>query len=213
MLMLFTTTSISGKRLENKPTYHGIIIQEITSQNNDDNNGETTVIKTTQRSPKVPDIMLKPYSIGVKKTSIFNIPNSIKHYGENAITKLSLKTDLAYVLVKMLNDCEESPLPGWTGFNIMLYKAKIPKESRIGYLPVINNLPTEYSNINAILENGVNIANALQLDSIMMVFDEAVLFEGAASEMEKRAILQQADCVLRRVSYNYVPPVGNIKTI
>ena len=135
---------------------NGIIIQEITSQNNDDNNGETTVIKKTQLSLKVPDI------------------DSIEHYGENAITKLSLKTDLAYVLVKMLNNYEESPLPGWTGFNIMLYEAELPKESRIGYLPVIDNSPTEYSTINAILENGVNIANALQLDHIVMVFDEAV---------------------------------------
>ena len=153
---------------------NGIIIQEITSQNNDDNNGETTVIKKTQRSLKVPDITLKPYSIGVKRTSIFDISDSIEHYGENAITKLSLKTDLAYVLVKMLNDYEESPLLGWTGFSIMLYEAEIPKESRIGYLPVIDNSPTEYSTINTILENGVNIANALQLDHIVMVFDEAV---------------------------------------
>ena len=136
---------------------NGIIIQEITSQNNDDNNGETTVIKKTQRSLKVPDITLKR-------------------------SKMSLKTDLAYVLVKMLNDYEESPLPGWTGFNIMLYEAEIPQESRIGYIPVIDNSPTEYSTINAIL-------------------------------MEEQAILQQADRALRRVSYHYVFPVGNIKTI
>ena len=82
----------------------------------------------------------------------------------------------------MLNHYEESPLPGWTGLNIMLYEAEIPKASRIGYLPVIDNSPTEYSTINAILENGVNI-------------------------------LQQADRALRRVSYHYVLPVGNIKTI
>ena len=56
----------------------------------------------------------------------------------------------------------------------MLYEAEIPKESRIGYLPVIDNSPTEYSTMNAILENGVNIANALQLDHVVMVFDEAV---------------------------------------
>ena len=152
---------------------NGIIIQEITSRNND-NNEETTVIKKTQRSLKVPDITLKPYSIGVKTTPVFDIPDSIEDYGENAKTKISLKTDLAYVLVKMFNDYEESPLPGWTGFNTMLYEAEIPKESRIGYLPVIDNSPTEYSTINAILENGVNIANALQLDHIVMVFDEAV---------------------------------------
>ena len=102
------------------------------------------MIKKTQRSLKVPDITLKPYSIGVKKTPVFDIPDSIEYYGENAKTKISLKTDLAYVLVKMFNDYEEGPLPEWTGFNTMLYEAEIPKESRIGYLPVIDNSPTEY---------------------------------------------------------------------
>ncbi|CAB4021985.1 Hypothetical predicted protein [Paramuricea clavata] len=118
---------------------NGIIIQQVTSQNNDDNNIETTV---TQRSLKVPDITLKPYSIGVKKTPAFNIPESIKDYG-------------------------------WTGFNTMLNETEIPNASRIGYLPVIDNSPTEYSTINAILEKGVDIANALQFDHIVMVFDEA----------------------------------------
>ena len=56
----------------------------------------------------------------------------------------------------------------------MLNETEIPNESRIGYLPVIDNSPTEYSTINAILEKGVDIANALQLDHIVMVFDEAV---------------------------------------
>ncbi len=153
---------------------NGIIIQQVTSENNDDNNRETTVIKKTQRSLKVPDITLKPYSIGVKKTPAFNIPDSIEDYGENEKTNISLKTDLAYVLVKMHNRSGESPLPGWTGFNTMLTETEIPKESRIGYLPVIDNSPTEYSTINAILEKGVDIANALQLDYIVMVFDEAV---------------------------------------
>ena len=153
---------------------NGIIIQQVTSQNNYDDNIETTVIKKTQRSLKMPDITLKPYSIGVKKTPAFNIPESIEDYSENEKTNISLKTDLSYVLVKMYNHSEERPLPGWTGFNTMLNETEIPNESRIGYLPVIDNSPTEYSTINAILEKGVDIANALQLDHIVMVFDEAV---------------------------------------
>ena len=79
----------------------------------------------------------------MKKTPAFNIPDSIEDYGENEKTNISLKTDLAYVLVKMHNRSGESPLPGWTGFNMMLTETEIPKESRIGYLPVIDNSPTE----------------------------------------------------------------------
>ncbi|XP_028408500.1 uncharacterized protein LOC114531056 [Dendronephthya gigantea] len=153
---------------------NGIIIQQVTSENNDDDNIETTVIKKTQRSLKMPDVTLKPYSIGVKKTAAFNIPDDIRDYGENEKTNISLKSDLAYVLVKMFHHSQESPFPGWTGFNTMLNETEIPNESRIGYLPVIDNSPTEYSTINAILESGVDIANALQLDHIVMVFDEAV---------------------------------------
>ena len=110
---------------------NGIIIQEITSQNNDDNNGETTVIKKTQRSLKVPDITLKLYSIGEKKTYVFNIPDSIEHYGENATTKLSLKTDLAYVLVKMLNDYEESPFQDGLGSTLCFTKLKYQRNQEL----------------------------------------------------------------------------------
>ena len=153
---------------------NGIIIQHVSSQNVEDNNTETVVIKKTQRSLKVPDITLKPYSIGVKKTPAFNIPDRIEDYGKNEETNTSFKADLAYILVKKYHHSQESPLPGWTGFNTMLNGNEIPRESRIGYLPVIDNSPTEYSTINAILENGVAITNALQLDHIVMVFDEAV---------------------------------------
>ena len=46
--------------------------------------------------------------------------------------------------------------------------------SKVGYLPVINASPTEYSTINAILTRSKEIADKLQLKYAVLVFDEAV---------------------------------------
>ena len=46
--------------------------------------------------------------------------------------------------------------------------------SKVGYLLVINALPTEYSTINAILTKSKEIADKLQLKYVVLVFDEAV---------------------------------------
>ena len=46
--------------------------------------------------------------------------------------------------------------------------------SKVGYLPVINASPTEYSTINAILTRSKEITDKLQLKYAVLVFDEAV---------------------------------------
>ncbi|CAB3984024.1 Hypothetical predicted protein [Paramuricea clavata] len=61
----------------------------------------------------------------------------------------------------------------WTGFNTVLCK-EIPDVSRVGYLPVIDASPTEYSTINAILERSKEITDKLELKYAVLVFDEAV---------------------------------------
>ena len=54
-----------------------------------------------------------------------------------------------------------------------LCKDDIPNVSRVGYLPVIDVSPTEYSTINAILKSN-DIADTLQLIYVTLVYDEAV---------------------------------------
>ncbi|XP_046842015.1 uncharacterized protein LOC124436135 [Xenia sp. Carnegie-2017] len=73
----------------------------------------------------------------------------------------------------MVHVTDETALPGWTGFNTMLIE-EIPEVSRVGYLPVINAPPTEYSTINEILKRSKNIAEKLDLQYAVLVFDEAV---------------------------------------
>ena len=80
---------------------------------------------------------------------------------------------MTYVLTKTICAVDETPLPGWTGFNTMLDNKK-HDISKVGYLPVINASPTEYSTINAILTRSKEIADKFQLKYAVLVFDEAV---------------------------------------
>ena len=139
----------------------GIITQNITSDGQSTSTGQTPKISKSQRSLKatVPDVM--PFSIGVKKTPKFEEVTrqvTITTTSRDAARKL----DFAYVLVKMVPS-EDCVLPGWTGFNTLLCQYDIPQVSRVGYLPVIDASPTEYSTINTILKRSQPIADQLQL--------------------------------------------------
>ena len=89
--------------------------------------------------------------------------------------RTAYKLDLAYVLTKMVCAVDETPLPGWTGFNTMLHE-EIPDVRSVGYLPVINASPTEYSTIKEILKRSKSIAEKLKLKYAVLVFDST--FDG-----------------------------------
>ena len=84
---------------------------------------------------------------------------------------------------------DESPLPSWTGFNTMLDHKEIQDVSRVGYLPVINALPMEYSTINTILQRSKDIAYILELKYAVLVFDEAVYGKIQHISMERTHLL------------------------
>jgi hypothetical protein len=56
----------------------------------------------------------------------------------------------------------------------LLHKESIPDTSGVGYLPVIDASPVEYSTINTILKRSTEITDKLQLKYATLVFDEAV---------------------------------------
>ena len=93
---------------------------------------------------------------------------------KTAASEVAQLLDLTYVLLKMIPSDDLPVLPGWTGFNTLLRKDNIPNISRVGYLPVIDASPTEYSTINAILKRSTEIADKLQLQYVTLVFDKAV---------------------------------------
>ena len=135
-----------------------------------------TEIKKIQRTVKVPTTDIAPYIIGTKKTPAFidlETNDQSFNISLNDWKQVAQKNDLAYDLTKTICAVNETPLPGWTGFNTMLDNKK-HDISKVGYLPVINASPTEYSTINAILTRSKEIADKLQLKYTVLVFDEAV---------------------------------------
>jgi hypothetical protein len=79
-----------------------------------------------------------------------------------------------YVLIKMYGVSDEDPWPGWTGFNTLLRQSNITTVSKVGYLPLVNASPTEYSTLNEVLKTGIKILDKLCLQQGVLVFDEAV---------------------------------------
>ena len=150
---------------------NGIITQQIRSENQR-RSGQTIKIKKKQRSMQVPQSDVMPFSIGIRKTPTFiNEQESV--IITTASSEMAQKLDFAYVLVKMV-PTDNNILPGWTGFNTILFKDDVPDVSRVGYLPVIDASPTEYSTINTILKRSSDIADTLKLQYVTLVFDEAV---------------------------------------
>ncbi|XP_028410493.1 uncharacterized protein LOC114533190 [Dendronephthya gigantea] len=150
---------------------NGIITQKLAVQSEDRLQHQHAVeIKKTQRTVKIQTSEIAPYNLRVKVTPTFR--ESAEDINERSY-ETAQKLDLAYVLTKMVCANDETPMPGWTGFNTMLHD-EIPDVSRVGYLPVIDATPTEYSTINEILKRSMDIAETLHLTYAVLVFDEAV---------------------------------------
>ena len=86
------------------------------------------------------------------------------------------KLDLVYCLLKLPFIDNPELLPDWTGFNTLLSKSNnsAVNLSRIGYLPVIEGSPTEYTTVYTVFTKSLDIAARLNLEYVVIVFDEAI---------------------------------------
>ena len=73
------------------------------------------------------------------------------------------KLDLMYALLKIFATTVEDPWPGWTGFNTLIRQSNIPTVSRVGYFPIVDYSPTEYSTLNEVLNSVIKTMDRLQL--------------------------------------------------
>ena len=84
----------------------------------------TSIIQKSQQIVQMPTTDIAEYHIGTKKTPTFHDINedtqSMLIDKSNGSDEAAHKLDLAYVLTKMVYATDETPLPEWTGFNIML---------------------------------------------------------------------------------------------
>ena len=158
---------------------NGIITQKMTAQSEYSlpHSGDSIIINKSQRTVDAPFCVIAEYNLGERKTPTFHKihedAQSMLIALKDGAGRIAYKLDLAYVLSKMVHGADENPLPGWTGFNTMLCE-EIPDVQRVGYLPVINGSPTEYSTIREILVRSKGIVEKLQLKHAVLVFDEAV---------------------------------------
>ena len=72
--------------------------------------------------------------------------------------------DLGMTVCKMHVTQPDSPLPGWTDFNMLLHNDHVPEKSRVGYLPIINASLTQLKTVNAVFEKSIAVADELELE-------------------------------------------------
>ena len=150
-------------------THHtnGIIVQK--------NNFETNVcipktgLKSGKRTFEPPVANTFEY-YAKKSAGILNkfVLSEVKNTEQPYLAK---KIDDVYILSKLFLDTDV--FAGWTGFNIKMCPDNIPLSS-IKYLPVIEANPTEMSTIYTILLKSIEIADKLEIDSLVLVSDQAI---------------------------------------
>ena len=68
---------------------------------------------------------------------------------------------------------------GWTGFNISVRNNVEVRQDSVGYLPTINAPATNMSTVHEVLVRSVKIKDTLQLKSIVVGLDQALLYAKA----------------------------------
>lgn len=69
---------------------------------------------------------------------------------------------------------QQQTVPAWTGFNMTLQEGTAPRECSIGYCPVIEASPTELPTVYTLLQKSLKMADQLQQEDVIVVFDQAI---------------------------------------
>ena len=176
---------------ESKSSTHitnGIVVQRAL---NEDLVTIPPLIKTRRKSLDHPCSELMPYSLGKKKSiDVLEQCSDLEFKEEcHSIHQISAtKLDLVYCLLKLPFIDNPELLPDWTGFNTLLSKSNnsAVNLSRIGYLPVIEGSPTEYTTVYTVFTKSLDIAARLNLEYVVIVFDEALYAKGPTNSLEER---------------------------
>ena len=91
----------------------------------------------------------------------------------NQIMERAWKKNLLWILVR-LHASEKQSVPSWTGFNISVRNDHEVVKDNVGYLPTINAPATKMSTVYQVLTKSLQIKDNLNLQSIVVVFDQAL---------------------------------------
>ena len=73
-----------------------------------------------------------------------------------------------------LQEIDGHILSGRTGYNTLLNSTNVSPLSKLGYLPVIDAIPTRIDTAYTILKQSVAIADSLEHDSLVIVMDQDI---------------------------------------
>ena len=90
-------------------------------------------------------------------------------------------------------------VPGWTGFNSMLYSENAPTVSLVGYCPVIEASPTELDTVYTLLKRSVAMGKKLGQDDIIIEMDQAIYAKAQEIVLQKNREFENV--VLRMGSF------------
>ena len=126
-------------------------------------------VSSFKAPPKMP---IEPYHQS-KRQGPQNLGQQVQAATCRMDTHFAAQAELAYVFVKS-TDTDRCAIPSWTGFHTLLQGENTLQKSALYYLPVIEASPTEMSTVNTILKRSVQMADQLELDHIVLVFDQAI---------------------------------------
>ena len=181
--VVFDNNDFEEDTLTGKGTTHntnGIVIQP--GQRSSASDGERqqqqqldmpSAKRTRERSMEAPPVDLAKYYGGKKEgPKPFGADISLQSSTYTPLLKSPSKLDLAYNITRF--NIQSNTIPSWTGFNQLLSAVDVPPKSVIGYLPIIDASPTEMDTVLTILQRSIEIADKLELDSIVVVMDQAI---------------------------------------
>ena len=85
-------------------------------------------------------------------------------------------------------------VPGWSGLNAILFP-EMPRESNIGYYPMLGGSSTEYSTIYTVLKHGQAISSTLGQRDSVITFDLLIYMK--AKQIQWRYPREFSDVVIR----------------
>ena len=112
----------------------------------------------------------------------------------NQIMERAWKFNLLWILVR-IHASEKQSVPIWTGFNILVRDEYEVAKDNLGYLPTINAPATNMFTVHQVLMRSIQIKETLNLQSITVVFDQALYAK--ATEIKWKHREQFKDVVLR----------------
>ena len=134
-----------------------------------------------------------------------------------------LNFDLAWNVVRLLpqvlfsveiqdpQEKEGQYVPGWSGFHAKVFPS-VPSATSIGYCPMINGNPTEYSTVYTVFKTVQKITESVGQAAMVVIFDLAIYVK--AKEIQWRVPDELKNVIIRmggfHIALNYLSMLGKM---